>query len=133
MDKSQKKLFCQSASEQLSRIHELNFKFYKAIESAKVSVEYSKARDYKIQLENAIHELQTNIWYEQCRRYDPRTLEHVTMKKNYTVCATLEAHKDGVYALQVLPDLRIVSGGGDNTIKIWDGIPVGSVGSGLVL
>jgi WD40 repeat protein len=68
-----------------------------------------------------IETLKGEIWSIKWKYYDPREMESVVKKEKYRKIENLRGHEGMVLTLQVLPDGRIVSGGGDGTIKIWDG------------
>ena len=100
---------------------EFDSKLGKAIETG----DLLEAEELKVKLEQ-----QLNVFAENLRRFkwnifDRRSLSSVEEKKDYRVYETLKGHTGSIQTLQVLPDGRIVSGGYDGTIKIWEKGPNG--------
>ena len=85
------------------------------------SGDLGQAKQLKKELTQKRNALKEKLLSFRWERYDRRSFHAVEYKKGYAVKETLEGHTGSVLTLHVLPDGRIVSGSGDDTIKIWDG------------
>ena len=98
---------------------EFDLELDKAIKTGN-TVNIEKADELKTILEKKRDEIKEKISSYKWDLYSKTSIKEVEYKENYKVKETLEGHGSSVLTLQVLPDGRIVSGGNDNTIKIWD-------------
>jgi WD40 repeat protein len=119
---------CEQLKQEYNNLKSLKQEFDLEYEKAVETRNTARAKELKIEIERKIAELKEKLWNIKWKLYNPRELEFVIKKEKYKNIETLEGpegHKGSVLTLQVLPDGRIVSGGSDSTIKIWEKDQVG--------
>ena len=108
---------CQNIKTEYDHLQDLKERFGLEFALAQKSGNLKAVKKLKYEWEAAYAALEKKtlvpLWYL-------RSLPEVKRKEQYHCLETLEGHTNWVYTLQVLPDGRIVSGGYDSTIKVWD-------------
>ena len=112
---------CNKLRKEYEELKALKDEFVLELEQISKTGDLKRGKELKAELKQRHDALKEKIWLLQWEKFDRYCLKQVERKHHYKVIETLEGHNGSVYTLQVLPDGRIVSGGRDHTIKIWDG------------